>query len=205
MANPLNSRQGAELIEAQTGRRCTRQNLDTLCEKGGLQGSPCILQARPLRVDADLLVAEYLARVGQNQSEAQQPTVKREVPTAPAAPATQQLPPAAPRRQTTEPAESPPPGEVPNFNDERALHEREKRLIAEMDRKVKAGQLAYIEDMEAAYSAVLLQLTTKAGSLHKQIKAAIPHLTHRELEKIERMISDVFESVASDPFEELPE
>jgi hypothetical protein len=99
----------------------------------------------------------------------------------------------------------PPPGEVPNFNDERALHEREKRLIAEMDRKVKAKQLVYIEDMEMAYNAVLLQLTTKAGSLHKQIKAAIPHLTHRELEKIERMVSDVFESVASDPFEELPE
>ena len=99
----------------------------------------------------------------------------------------------------------PPPGEVPNFNDERALHEREKRLIAEMDRKVKAGQLAYIEDMEMAYNAVLLQLTTKAGSLHKQIKAAIPHLTHRELEKIERMISDIFESVATSAFEELPE
>ena len=112
------------------------------------------------------------------------------------------------REQTATPSNAPPPaepGEVPNFNDERALHEREKRLIAEMDRKVKAGQLAYIEDMEMAYNAVLLQLTTKAGSLHKQIKAAIPHLTHRELEKIERMISDVFESVASSAFEELPE
>jgi hypothetical protein len=107
----------------------------------------------------------------------------------------------------TPPSNPPPPqpGEVPNFNDERALHEREKRLMAEMDRKVKAGQLAYIEDMEMAYNAVLLQLTTKAGSLHKQIKAAIPHLTHRELEKIERMIADVFESVAGSAFEELPE
>ena len=74
-----------------------------------------------------------------------------------------------------------------------------------MNRRVKAGQLAYIEDMEMAYNAVLLQLTTKAGSLHKQIKAAIPHLTHRELEKIERMVSDIFESVASSAFEELPE
>jgi hypothetical protein len=66
-------------------------------------------------------------------------------------------------------------------------------------------KLAYIDDMEMAYNAVLLQLTTKAGSLHKQIKAAIPHLTHRELEKIERMVSDVFESVAATAFEELPE
>jgi hypothetical protein len=67
------------------------------------------------------------------------------------------------------------------------------------------GKLAYIEDMEVAYNAVLLQLTTKAASVHKQIKAAIPHLTHRELEKIERIIADIFESVASHGFEELPE
>ena len=191
MASAVNSTKGAELIEAQTGRRCTRQNLEKLCLRGALQGSPCVLQAKPLRLDADLLPAEYLARVGQNQSEAQQPTTKRERP-------------AVQRRQPADPP-PPDPGEVPSFNDERALHEREKRLIAEMDRKVKAGQLAYIEDMEMAYNTVLLQLTTKAGSLHKQIKAAIPHLTHRELEKIERMVSDIFESVASHGFEELPE
>jgi hypothetical protein len=191
MASAVNSTKGAELIEAAVApRRCSRQNLEKLCDKGALKGSPCILQAKPLRLDADLLVSEYLARVGQGQSEAQQPTAKREQ--------------TAPWRQSTEP----PPiaaGDVPSFNDERALHEREKRLIAEMDRKTKEGQLAYIEDMEMAYNAVLLQLTTKAGSLHKQIKAAIPHLTHRELEKIERMVSDIFESVASNGFEELPE
>ena len=188
-------------------RRCSRQNLEKLCDRGALQGSPCILQTKPLRVDADLLLSEYLARVGQNQSEAQQPTIKREAPTASAqTPVTSKDLAAAPRprRQPDQPP-PPPPGKVPNFNDERALHEREKRLIAEMDRKVKAGQLAYIEDMEMAYNAVLLQLTRRAGSLHKQIKAAIPHLTHRELEKIQRMIADVFESVASDPFEDLPE
>ena len=186
----LSAGKGADLIRAKTGRACSRQNLEKLCDKGALQGSSCILQAKPLRLDPDLLVSEYLARVGQGQSEAQQPTAKRE----------QQ----APRRQSTEPP-PPSPGDVPNFNDERALHEREKRLIAEMDRKVKGKELAYIEDMEMAYNAVLLQLTTKAGSLHKQIKAAIPHLTHRELEKIERMVSDIFESVASSAFEDLPE
>jgi hypothetical protein len=199
MPNQLNSTKGAELIEAQAGRRCTRQNLEKLCERGALQGSPCILQAKPLRVDGDLLVSEYLARVGQNQSEAQQPTTKRQSPTSPGA--------KSPPPRTTEQVRDAilELGEVPSYNDERALHEREKRLIAEMDRKVKAGQLAYIEDMEMAYNAVLLQLTTKAGSLHKQIKAAIPHLTHRELEKIERMISDIFESVATNAFEDLPE
>lgn len=195
MTRAINSRKAAQLIEAAAApRRCSRQNLEKLCgERGALYGSPCILQAKPLRIDADLVVEEYLAKVGQNQSEAQQPTSIRQVSSAPAA---------APYRSSLELADS---GDIPNFNEERALHEREKRRIAEMDRKVKAGQLAYIEDMEMAYNAVLLQLTTKAGSLHKQIKAAIPHLTHRELEKIERMISDIFESVASHDFKELPE
>ena len=191
MTSPVNSQRGAELIEAAVApRRCSRQNLEKLCDRGALKGSPCVLQAKPLRVDADLLVSEYLARVAQGQSEAQQPTTKRDQS------ATRKQSPAPPLTAA---------GDVPSFNDERALHEREKRLIAEMDRKVKAGQLAYIDDMEMAYNAVLLQLTTKAGSLHKQIKAAIPHLTHRELEKIERMVSDIFESVASTAFEELPE
>ena len=205
MANPLNSTKGAELIEAAVApRRCSRQNLEKLCERGALQGSPCILQAKPLRVDGDLLVSEYLARVGQNQSEAQQPTVKREAPKAPAAKAQPQAATLS-RSQMEEPAELDENGEPPNFNEERAWHEREKRLTARMIRMEKAKELAYIEDQDMAYNAVLLQLTTRAQSLHKQIKAAIPHLTHRELEKIERMISDVFESVASSAFEELPE
>ncbi len=114
-------------------------------------------------------------------------------------------PPAKTEQAATPTADPPDPDQAPDYNKERALHEREKRLIAEMDRKTKERQLAYIDDMEMAYNAVLLQLTTKAGSLHKQIKAAIPHLTHRELEKIERMVSDIFESVASNAFEELPE
>ncbi len=94
---------------------------------------------------------------------------------------------------------------VPNFNVERALHEREKRLIARMERMEKAKQLAYIEDMEIAYNAVLLQLTTLASSAHKRIKAMIPHLTHEELSEIERIISEIFESVSSNEFEKLPE
>jgi hypothetical protein len=198
MPNQLNSTKGAELIEAQTGRRCTRQNLDKLCDRGALRGSACILQAKPLRVDGDLLVSEYLARVAPHQAEAQQPAAKRERP------APVDATPAPPRRQ---PAQLPIDAseDLPDYTISRARSEYEKANLLELQRKEKEGQLAHIEDMEIAYNAVLLQLTTKAGSLHKQIKAAIPHLTHRELEKIERMISDVFESVASHGFEGLPE
>ena len=72
-AHAINCAEAARVIRAKTGRSCTRQSMEKLCQKGALQGSPCILQAKPLRLDPDLLVIEYLAKVGQ-WHRAQQPT-----------------------------------------------------------------------------------------------------------------------------------
>jgi len=208
MPTPIRSRQGAEMIEAAVGpvRKCSRQNLDKLCREGALLGSPCILRARPLLLDADILLDEYLARVAPFQSEAKQPTAKRAQQPARPSPSPKA------NAKTSPGAPDPIDGldddldtEEADFNKERALHEREKRLIARMDRMEKAKELAYIEDMEIAYNAVLLQLTTLASSAHERIKAMIPHLTHQELSEIERIISEIFESVSSNEFEELPE
>jgi hypothetical protein len=184
MASVVNSTKGAQLIEAAVApRRCSRQNLEKLCDKGALQGSPCILQAKPLRVDADLLVSEYLARVGQGQSEAQQPTAKREQPPPP------------PSRPPDPPADTD-PTEVPNFNDERAWHEREKRLIAELDRRKKTGELVYRADVEQAQMAVALTLKNQLEALPKQIKQQLPHLTIVDEEMIERLVAKVLTAVA---------
>jgi hypothetical protein len=208
MPTPIRSRQGAEMIEAAVGpvRKCSRQNLDKLCREGALLGSPCILRAKPLLLDADILLDEYLARVAPFQSEAKQPTAKRDQQ------ATKARPTPKPKTETLPDPVDPidgldddPDTEEADFNKERALHEREKRLIARMDRMEKAKELAYRADMEIAYNAVLLQLTTLASSAHKRIKAMIPHLTHQELSEIERIISEIFESVSSNEFEELPE
>jgi hypothetical protein len=208
MPTPIRSRQGAEMIEAAVGpvRKCSRQNLDKLCREGALLGSPCILRAKPLLLDADILLDEYLARVAPFQSEAKQPTAKRAQQPAkprPSPKANAKTSPGAP--DPIDGLDDDPDTEEADFNRERALHEREKRLIARMDRMEKAKELAYIEDMEIAYNAVLLQLTTLASSAHKRIKAMIPHLTHQELSEIERIISEIFESVSSNEFEELPE
>jgi hypothetical protein len=208
MPTPIRSRQGAEMIEAAVGpvRKCSRQNLDKLCREGALLGSPCILRAKPLLLDADILLDEYLAKVAPFQSEAKQPTAKRAQHPArprPSPKANAKTSPGAP--DPIDGLDDDPDTEEADFNKERALHEREKRLIARMDRMEKAKELAYIEDMEIAYNAVLLQLTTLASSAHKRIKAMIPHLTHQELSEIERIISEIFESVSSNEFEELPE
>ena len=181
----LGSEKGAELIHRETGRSCTRQNLEKLCRKGALKDSPCVLSAYPLRVDAALLVAEYLAKVAPYQAEAQQPAAKVKTTT--------------PRKPPTPPPPTEPlpdPGEVPNYNEERAWHEREKRLIAELQRRREAGELVYKADVEQAQMAIALTLKNQLEALPKQIKQQLPHLSIGDEEMIERLVAKVLTAVA---------
>ena len=184
----LNAGEGAQLIEAQTGRSCSRQNLQKLCDRGALKGSPCVLQAKPLRVDAGLLVAEYLAKVAPYQIEAQQPAAKVKTATPSSAPRTLSHPPNDP--------DAGDPGEVPNYNEERARHEKERRLIAELDRRQKAGDLVYKADVEQAQMAIALTLKNQLEALPKQIKQQLPHLSIGDEEMIERLVAKVLTAVA---------
>ena len=108
-------------------------------------------------------------------------------------------PPAASRRkrpaaQTTEPSD---PTETPDFNEERAWHEREKRLTAELVRREKAGELVYKADVEQAQMAVALTLKNQLEALPKQIKQQLPHLTIGDEEMIERLVAKVLTAVAN--------
>lgn len=113
--------------------------------------------------------------------------------------------PGRPRRSASVPAVETPDGERVDYNLERALHEREKRMLAELERMQKEGELVYREDIEAAQNAVNLQILNRAEALPKQIKLDIPHLTAEEMLLIEKRIFEVFEAVANYEFEELEE
>lgn len=184
----LSADKGAELIHRETGRSCSRQNLEKLCRKGALKESPCVLSAYPLRVDAALLVAEYLAKVAPYQAEAQQPAAKVKPATPRSAPRTVSHPPNDP--------DSGDPTETPNYNEERAWHEREKRLIAELERRQKAGELVYKADVEQAQMAIALTLKNQLEALPKQIKQQLPHLSISDEEMIERLVAKVLTAVA---------
>jgi hypothetical protein len=185
----LSAEKGAELIHRETGRSCSRQNLEKLCRKGALKESPCVLSAYPLRVDAGLLVAEYLDKVAPYQIEAQQPAAKVKAATG-----------NAPLRRTVSAPPADPadgdPGEVPNYNEERAWHEREKRLIAELQRRREAGELVYKADVEQAQMAIALTLKNQLEALPKQIKQQLPHLSISDEEMIERLVAKVLTAVA---------
>lgn len=181
MATPLNSQKGADLIEASTGRRCTRQNLEKLCERGALAGSPCVLQQKPLRVDGDLLLAEYLARVAPHQAEAQQPRAKRQ----------------APERSTT-PAQLPEtrPEDLPDYTISRARSEFEKANLLELQRKTQEGLLLRREDVEQATGKAVNMARTKVLVVASRIKQQIPHLTPEEVELLRDLLREALEELA---------
>ena len=180
MATPINSGKGAELIEAQTGRRCTRQNLDKLCDRGALRGSVCVLQEKPLRVDAGTLVAEYLARVGPQQAEAQQPAAKRDRPD-------------RPRRQPPPPD----PIDLPDYNESRARSEYEKANLLELQRKTQEGLLLRREDAVQAWNQAVNITRTRLLGVPSTAKQRIPHLEIEEVELLTGLIREALDELAA--------
>jgi hypothetical protein len=179
MAQPLNSTKAAALIELETGRACTRQNLEKLCERGGLRGSRCILQAKPLRVDGDLVVSEYLANVAPFQVEAQQPRAKRE---------------REPPRCPSPPTES--ADELPEYTISRARSEFEKANLLELDRKAKERELLRREDVQQAWSQAVNLTRTKLLGVPSTVKQRIPHLEVEEIEVITGLIREALDELA---------
>ena len=176
----LSAGKGAELIRAETGRTCTRQNLEKLCGRGALKGSACIIQAKPLRVDGDLLVAEYLARVGPHQAEAQQPAAKRDRPD-------------RPRRQ------SPPPdsADLPDYNESRARSEYEKANLLELQRKTQEGLLLRREDAVQAWNQAVNITRTRLLGVPSTAKQRIPHLEIEEVELLTGLIREALDELAA--------
>lgn len=183
MATPINSTQGAQLIERETGRRCTRQNLEKLCEKGALQSSPCVLQKKPWRVDADTLVAEYLARVAPHQAEAEQPRATRERPPLPASGTPAQLPELRPE-------------DLPDYTVSRARSEFEKANLLELERKTKEGLLLRREDVEQATGKAVNMARTKVLGVPSRAKQQIPHLSADEVELLRELLREALEELS---------
>jgi len=208
MATPVNAAKGSELIRSQTGRSFTRQALEKACRNGGLRGSPCVLQLNPLRVDADTLVEQYLSRVAPYQSLNESPG-KRTTdppPTVPSDPLAERPP--ERNKRPAQPAPAPTAsrsGPTPDYNTERAWTEYERNRGLMLANLKDEGLLVYREDMEQAYSAVLANMMARAYAAAKQIKLQIPHITIEEMNRIEKIVLDVFEETSQDDFEELPE
>lgn len=202
MPTILNSTKTAEAIEAATGRQCSRQNLEKLCDKGALQGSPCILQRGPWRFDADLAVQEYLAKVAPFQAEAQQPAaIRRPSPSVEPSPSSAAAPFVAARAATTRrrPAQLPSdaPDDLPDYTVSRARSEYEKANLLELQRMTQEGLLLRREDVEQAWGRAVNLTRTRLLGVPSTAKQRIPHLDVEEVELLMGLIREALEELAA--------
>jgi len=157
------------------------------------QDLPCVMVGKQRMVESDGLRERWEAvrRRATNSNKAPAPSARVNTipPPQDSTPTT---------RKRTPPSATPPPdpSETPDYNEERAWHEREKRLIAELDRRQKAGELVYKADVEQAQMAVALTLKNQLEALPKQIKQQLPHLSIGDEELIERLVAKVLTAVA---------
>ena len=136
MTEPLNSAKAADLIQSQTGRRCSRQNLEKLCRAGRLPKS-CI-SLKPIRVNPETLIEEYLHNVDPRQQAA------AEKPAAETAPAKRKA-----DDLKTE-IDSLPPDEIPGFNESRSRREHYLAEKAKLEVQTMQGDLVPAADVKAA-------------------------------------------------------
>ena len=174
----LNSTKAAELIRSETGRNCSRQNLEKLCRAGRLPRS-CI-SLSPIRLDPDRLIEEYLSNTDTRQQQSEQPAPARQ-----------------PRRPQPATAADPGGEDVPNYNEERALHEREKRMLAQLARQEKEGELLRREDVDQAWGRAVNLTRTKLLGVPSVAKQRIPHLDVEEVEILMGLIREALEELAT--------
>lgn len=183
MAKPLVAQRAADLIVRETGRRCTRQNLEKLCRTGALKESPCVLQRNPLRIDGETVVAEYLALVGPQQADAVQPRAKVQ-------PVGEERPQESRKQQRD-------PDSLPDYTESRARSEFEKANLLALDRKAKEGQLLYREDVRLAYGRAVNMARTKILGMPSRAKQQLPHLSPDEVELMRDLLREALEELAA--------
>jgi hypothetical protein len=179
----LNSRQAALLIVEKTGRSCTRQNLEQLVQKGRLPKST--ISAKPIRVNGDLLIDEYLAAVDTRQANATGQGPKPKTPR-----------PERPKHQPVLPPASKSSETMPDYNESRAREVFEKANLLELERKTKEGLLLKREDVERAQAEVTTIVKTKFMGVATRARQRIPHLTLEEIEVLNHLIRETLQEIA---------
>lgn len=173
----LNSRQAAELIQERTGRKCSRQNLEQLCQKGRLPRS-CV-SLKPIRLDAARLVGEFESVIDERH-QGSRPT--RSV--------VDQAPASVPVRRRAD-------VELPEYNESRARSEFERANLLELERQQKEGLLLRREDVEQAWAAAVNITRTKLLGIPSMAKQRIPHLELEEVELLTSLIREALEELAA--------
>ena len=87
--------------------------------------------------------------------------------------------------------------DIPDYNEERARHEREKRMLAELARQEKERELLRRDDVIQAWAAAVAMTRTKLLGVPSVVRARIPHLEIDEVEVITQLIREALEELAA--------
>lgn len=189
----LNATEAAKLIEADTSRSCSRQNLETIARRGRLPKSCTTNERGHLRFDPQFLVAEYLTNVDQRQVGNKHVAPERPV-TPPGPPESPEFQPNAPIRPPINAEYS----EIPDYVESRARAEYEKANLLELERKKKEGELLLRVDVQKAWSDAIGASKTKLLALPTMAKQRIPHLDLEEIEILTELVREALEALASE-------
>lgn len=86
---------------------------------------------------------------------------------------------------------------VPDYNDERARHEQEKRLLAELKRQELERELLRREDVTAAWTQAVNITRTRLLGVPSTAKQRIPHLEVEEVELLTTLIREALDELAA--------
>lgn len=185
----LSAGKGAELIREQTGRACSRQNLEKLVKQGKLPR--CTASSAPVRVRADLLVAEYLERINESQCIRAEPGISQ-------AKLDQcQRPPVMDRAPSAVPVDTVEDGELPAYTVSQQRKAYEQANLLELERREKEGQLVERAAVEATLSALAVEVRTKLRAVPSRARQRIPHLTPEEVVILTDLVDETLEALAN--------
>ena len=132
MTEPLNSQKAADLIEAKTGRRCSRQNLEKLCRAGRLPSS-CI-SLKPIRINPNTLIDEYLHNVDTRQQRISRPDPIEEPP--------------RDADELKRRVQGLPDDAIPDLNESRARREHYQAELAKLQVTQQRGELVAADEVK---------------------------------------------------------
>ena len=184
----LNSTKASALIRQETGRPCTRQNLEKLCNAGRLPLS--CLSLKPIRIDSERLVAEFLANVDTRQAATANPGPAK-------AHKTQQLM-VSRVEQRVDRALIERTFQLPDYNESRARSEYEKANLLELERKQKEKLLLPADQVERVWANTVATVKTKLLAVPTRLRQRIPHLSLEEVAIADELIRESLQELAEE-------
>jgi phage terminase Nu1 subunit (DNA packaging protein) len=176
----LSSGKAAERIREETGRSCTRQNLEKLCRQGKLPQS-CV-STSPVRLVAATVVGEYLERIDPRQAGRERPGVSQSV--------LDRAPDSVPRSSDHSDDELPP------YTESQKRKAYEQANLLELERKQKEGLLLPAEQVQKVWANSVAIVKTKLLAVPSRLRQRIPHLTLEEIAIAEELIRESLEELS---------